>query len=240
MSNKKKNKIQIDRETEIQGAKMFGKHVSEQKGRLLLLVTLIACALPMILGVRLWDQIPEIVETGLIGTNGEDDSLPRWAVVFAIPGLMCLLDLICHMQLRRYQKRMTIPPAKFRLLGRWGFPVISVLFCTGFIRECAGLASVPLTSVTPCVLGLVLMMLGAHLYECPEDSKLSLNFSFLAGNAALRSEVHNFAGLLWMFAGVLVAGGVMFTGTSGVGTVVVVLVALATPWVFGRSRANSI
>ena len=83
-------------------------------------------------------------------------------------------------------------------------------------------------------------MLGAHLYECPEDSKLSLNFSFLSGNAALRSEVHNFAGLLWMFAGVLVAGGVMFTGTSGLGTVVVVLVALATPWVFGRSRANSI
>ena len=29
-----------------------------------------ACALPVILGVRYWDQIPETVETGLIGGNG--------------------------------------------------------------------------------------------------------------------------------------------------------------------------
>ena len=36
----------------------------------------------MILGVRYWDQIPEIVETGLIGPGGKDDSLPRWAVAF--------------------------------------------------------------------------------------------------------------------------------------------------------------
>ena len=31
MSNKKKNAVKLDRETEILGAKMFGKHVSEKK-----------------------------------------------------------------------------------------------------------------------------------------------------------------------------------------------------------------
>ena len=75
MSNKKKkNAVQIDRDVEIQGAKMFGKHVSKEKGKLLLLMTVLACAAPVLLGLRLWDAIPELYETGLIGTNGEDDS----------------------------------------------------------------------------------------------------------------------------------------------------------------------
>lgn len=109
MSNQKKKKTAAEREAEIQGAQIFGKHVSEQKGRILLVVTLIACALPMVLGVRLWEDIPELVASGLIGTDGKDDSIPRWMVVFGLPGLMCLLDLIAHFQLRINQKRMTIP-----------------------------------------------------------------------------------------------------------------------------------
>ena len=92
--SKKQKKSVFDRETEIQGAKLFGKHVSKEKGRILLIMTLLVCAVPILGGLRLWDRIPEIYETGLIGANGEDDSLPRWAIVYAIPALMCLLNFL--------------------------------------------------------------------------------------------------------------------------------------------------
>ena len=85
MSNRKKKET-LPRDLEIRGAELYGKHLSPEKQRALLIVTLVACALPVILGVRYWDQIPEIVETGLIGPGGKDDSLPRWAVGFALPG----------------------------------------------------------------------------------------------------------------------------------------------------------
>ena len=75
MSNRKKREA-LPRDLEIRGAEIFGKHLSPEKQRALLIVTLTACALPMILGVRMWDRIPEIVETGLIGPGGQDDSLP--------------------------------------------------------------------------------------------------------------------------------------------------------------------
>ena len=57
MSNRKKREA-IPRDLEIRGAEIFGKHISGEKQRALLIVTLIACALPVILGLRLWDQIP--------------------------------------------------------------------------------------------------------------------------------------------------------------------------------------
>lgn len=236
--SKQKNKSVIDREVEIRGAKAFGKHVSKEKGRLLLIVTLLCCAAPMILGLRLWDQIPEIYETGLIGATGEDDSLPRWAIVFVIPGLMCLLNFLCHNQLRVCQNQMVLPKAHFRLVGRWGFPIISVLFAGGLIREAAGFETMELTFLTPCILGLVLMMLGAHMYDCKEDAKISLNFSFLQGNPILRKEVHRFAGLLWLIVGLAVIVLAMFTGSSTIITAVIVLAALAAPWLYGRSHGE--
>ena len=128
MSNRKKREA-LPRDLEIRGAEIFGKHLSPEKQRALLIVTLTACALPMILGVRMWDRIPEIVETGLIGPGGQDDSLPRWAVALLLPGLMCLLEAVAQFMLLQYQKRMKIPPAFNRLMGRWGFPTISLLFC---------------------------------------------------------------------------------------------------------------
>nr|WP_325196709.1 SdpI family protein [uncultured Oscillibacter sp.] len=238
MSNtKKKIKTAEERQVEIESARIFGKHVSREKAVALLVATLIACALPMVLGIRLWNDIPEIVPTGLIGTDGQDDSMPRAVVVFGLPGLMCLLDLICHGQLWLNQKRMTLPSAAVRLVGRWGFPVISVLFCSGMVFEATG-GTLTLPFITPCVLGLVLLLLGAHMWDCPRDAKLALRFSFTECSDEAWRAVHRFAGWLWLAVGLLVIAGVMLTSGSTVSTAVLIVVALLAPVVYGRTRQN--
>lgn len=238
MSNKlKKKKNPITREMEIESAKMFGKHMAKEKALVLLVVTMLTCAMPMQLGLRLWDQIPEIVETGLIGANGEDDSLPRAAVVFLVPGLMCLLNLICHGQLWLNQKRMTLPNTPVRLLGRWGFPIISALFCTGLMLESAG-GSLTMQIITPCVLSLVLMMLGGHMWDCPRTAKIALRFSFTERSDLAWKSVHRFAGWLWMLGGLLLLESVMLTATSTMMTAVVTLVVLVAPMVYGYVRRD--
>lgn len=238
MSNtKKKKKTAEERQFEIESARMFGKHVSKEKAAVLLAATLIACALPILLGVRLWDQIPEIVPTGLIGTDGKDDSVPRAVVVFGLPGLMCLLDLICHGQLWLNQKRMTLPSTPVRLVGRWGFPVISVLFCSGMVFEATGGTLTP-AFVTPCVLGLALLLLGAHMLDCPRDAKLALRFSFTERSDEAWRAVHRFAAWLWLAVGLLVIAGVMLSSGSTVSTAVLIVVALAAPMVYGYIRRD--
>ena len=238
MSNRKKRET-LPRDLEIRGAEMFGKHVSPEKQRALLIVTLAACALPMILGIRLWNQIPEIVETGLIGPGGKDDSLPRWAVALGLPGLMCLMEAIAHFMLLQYQKRMKIPPAFNRMMGRWGFPTISVLFCSGAILETSG-QGLTMNFYTPCILGLALMLLGSHMFDCPENAKLALRFSFTTNNPMLWKEVHRFAGWLWMLAGLVVIAGAMVSTETTFFSALLVLVALLVPMLYGRSRASRV
>lgn len=234
----RKKKTGMDREMEIESARIFGKHVSREKGWVLLAVTLIACALPMLLGVRMWNDIPEIVPSGFIGSNGEDDSIPRWMVAFGLPAFMCLMDLIAHGQLLLNQKRMTLPPTPVRLMGRWGFPVLSVVFCSGMILESAGGAPLALPFVTPCVLGLLLMMLGSHMWDCPREAKIALRFSATEHSDEVWRAVHRFAGWLWMAAGLLVVAGVMLTAASTPVTAVLIVAALAAPMVYARVLGN--
>lgn len=208
-AQKKKNTVDpARRQAEMEGARLFGKHVSKTKGRLLLAVTLAACALPVILGIRLWEEIPEVVETGLIGMDGEDDSLPRAAVVFALPGLMCLLNLLAHYQLLVNQRRMTVPKPYVRLVGRWGFPIISVLFCGGMMLQSAG-REWSLSFAASCVLGLLLLLLGSHMWDCPRDAKISLQFALAGKGGADWDAAHHFTGGVWLTAGLLAIAGTM-------------------------------
>lgn len=210
MSAQKKNRTPdpASRQAEMEGARLFGRHVSKTKGRLLLAVTLVCCALPVILGLRLWEEIPEIVETGLIGADGKDDSLPRAAVVFALPGLMCVLDLLAHYQLMVNQRRMTVPKPHVRLVGRWGFPIISVLFCGGMMLQSAG-RPWDLPFVAPCALGLLLLLLGSHMWDCPRDARVSLGFVLAGRPGADWDGVHRFAGGTWLATGLFAVAGTM-------------------------------
>lgn len=232
-SKTKKKKTAQEREVEIQSAKLFGKHVSREKAIVLYVVTMLCCAMPALMGIRLWDQIPEIVPTGLIGANGEDDSLPRAVVAFGLPAFMCLMNTICHGQLWFNQKKMTLPSNAVRLVGRWGFPIISSLFCSGMILEATG-EKLTLPFVTPCVLSLVLLMLGAHVWDCPRDARVALRFSFTERSPIAWQAVHRFAGWVWMAVGLAVLAITMITATSTPLTAAAVLLALAAPVLYGH------
>lgn len=239
MSKKKKNTA-LSREDEMTGAKIFGKHASPEKRRALLIVTLAACALPMLLGLRLWEEIPEVVETGLIGPGGQDDSLPRWMVVFGLPALMCLMNGIGHMQLALNQRRMTVPPPAVRLMGRWGFPILSVICCSALAFWSTGQQVLQISFAAPCVLGFLLLLLGAHMFDCPRDSRVALRFSGLEGNPPRWKAVHRFAGWTWMLAGLAVMACTMVADSFTLLVPVLVLAAFAAPWIFSRCNRQQL
>ena len=236
--SKRNRQSAMEREAEIAAAKLLGKQISKEKAAALLTVTLIACALPMLLGARLWNSIPEIVSSGLVGSGDKDDSIPRWVVAFGLPGFMCLMNLIAHGQLMANQKRMTLPKPYVRLMGRWGFPLISVLLCSGMILQSSG-GDLTLPFVTPCILGLLLMILGGHMWDCPRDARIALRFSSTKHSDAAWRAVHLFAARVWMAAGLLVIAGVMLTSTSTVLTAALVGAALLAPAVYAARRGDA-
>ena len=198
LTGKSSNKL--TREQEREASRYFGKHVTLAKAAVSLCFALLTAASPMLLGLHLWEQIPEIVETGLTGINGEDDSLPRAVLVFGVPGLMCVLTLICHGQLWLHQKAERLPPTPIRITGRWSIPVISVLLCSFWLRRAAGQPT-EFSDFLPCLLALVLILLGAHFFDCPRDSQVAFRFRSIEHWEIPWQKTHRLAGVCWMLAG---------------------------------------
>ena len=196
----KKSSYGLTREQEREATRYFGRHVTPAKALVSLCFALLTAASPMLLGLHLWKQIPEIVETGLTTVGGEDDSLPRAVLVFGLPGLMCVLTLICHGQLWLHQKTGRLPPAPIRITGRWSIPVISVLLCSFWHRRAAGLQA-ELSFFLPCLLALLLILLGAHFFDCPRDSQIAFRFPSILHWETPWRETHRLAGVCWMLAG---------------------------------------
>ncbi|MBR4472767.1 MAG: SdpI family protein [Oscillospiraceae bacterium] len=195
-----KNSNPLPPELERAASERFGKHVSPQKALVTLIFSLLTAASPMLLGLRLWDRIPSLVETGLIGPGGTDDSMPRAVLVFGVPGLFCVLNAICHGQLWLHQKASRVPPSSVRLLGRWSIPVISVLLSSFWIALAAG-EHPDLSFYLPCALALLLILLGAHFFDCSRESKLAFHLSRIEHWEGPWRKTHRLAGVCWMLAG---------------------------------------
>ena len=172
----KRNKNKLDPRTEAELARKMGKQVTREKALFLLIFSALACLVPILLGLRLWDSIPEFIETGLVRANDEPDPMPRWALVFVVPGLFFLLDVINHWQLRRFQRLNRMPPRHTLLLGRWGFPLVVLLACAWFIPSAAGRTDLSNYLIPLWALGWAVMMLGGTLWDCPQDSRLRMVF----------------------------------------------------------------
>ena len=199
MSNRKNA---LSRSDEIRAASFFGKHVSKEKAIILFVVTSLISAAPIFLGLRLKSGIPEIITTGLTDLAGNDDSLPRWAFIYMIPGLFFVLNAICHVQLYIHQRLSKLPPAPVRLLGRWIIPVIGFLFCVWAMPRVAG-QSMPGGFKTACITGMILIYAGGYLFDCKKDAALSFNFKYMSRSETARKGTNDLAGICFMVSGLI-------------------------------------
>ena len=195
----------MTREQEQQASRLFGRHVSGAKALALCLGALLACASPMLLGLRLWAAIPPLVQTGFVSPEGVDDSMPRAVLAFGVPGLFCVLTLICHAQLWLHQRAQKLPPMSVRMLGRWTVPVFSVLLSGFWLMRAAG-ESAGAAFFVPCLLALLLLLTGAHFFDCPRSGKFTFHLKRIEYKENAWRKTHRLAGICWMLAGLLLLG----------------------------------
>ena len=115
---------------------------------------------------------------------------------------MCILTLICHGQLWLHQKTARIPPGPVRFFGRWVLPVLSVLLNGFWMLRAAG-EGPSAVFYLPCLLGLLLLLLGAHFFDCGRESKAAFHLKCIEYKEAAWRKTHRAAALAWMAAGLL-------------------------------------
>lgn len=196
-----------------------------------LFVSSMVLLLPVVVGLVLWERLPERIAThwGLDGTP--DGWSGKAMAVFGIPLILFAMHWIAVL-ITSFDKRSKQQSPKVYRMVLWIVPVLSVFLC-GFVYLTAlGWAWNVKTAIC-LMLGLVFMVIGNYMPKCRQNRFIGVRIKWTLDNEENWNATHRFAGKLWMLGGLLLAVvGVLPPAASAVGLFIVVLLMVLLPVIY--------
>lgn len=200
-----------------------------KKHKLLIIVTALICLLPILVGVILWNRLPEQIPTHW-GVNGEVDS---WSskplAVFFFPCLMAGIHLLCVF-FSQFDPKHTEQPKQMLNLVLWICPVISLLMNSVIYCVAMGYHLLNMPMIVSCIVGLMFIIIGNYLPKCRQSYTMGIKLPWTLSDEGNWNATHRVGGWVWMVCGVVI----LATAFLGIFWIVlgVLLVATIVPTVY--------
>lgn len=159
-----------------------------------LIITCLVCLLPILLGLYLWNDLPESIAIHFNLNNEADNFASKEFAVFGLPCLMVLLQTFCciinDINAHKHGNR-----AKFETVTKWIIPVMSVLLQIITLGYSLGW-NIDIRKSVAIIIGVMFLLIGNYLPK----------FDYIK-NYNLESEkarkINRFIGYETVFMGIL-------------------------------------
>jgi len=159
-----------------------------------LIITSIVCLLPILLGISVWDKLPETMAIHFDIYGNPDNFASRGFVVFGLPVLMMLLQWICcvinDVNTKKFGERV-----KFTRVTKWIIPVMSIILQAVTIGYGMGI-DIDIRKVVCILVGVIFLVIGNYL---PKFDRVK-NFDLESDKAR---KVNRFIGFETVIMGIL-------------------------------------
>ena len=126
-----------------------------------LIITSVVCLLPILLGIALWDSLPDTMAIHFDINNNPDNFASKGFVVFGLPAMMMILQIFCcfinDINSHKHGERK-----KFENITKWIIPVLSLVL--QIITFGYGLGwNIDIRKVVALIVGVMFITLGNYL-----------------------------------------------------------------------------
>ena len=173
-----------------------------KKNKKMLVLTSLVILLPVLIGLILWNRLPEEMPMHWNAAGEVDGWGSRMTVVLAMPAILLAVHWLCALVTSADPKRANIG-GKPLLLVLWICPVISVLV-SGLTYLTALNIPVSVEVVMPLVLGILFVVIGNYMPKCRQSYTLGIRVPWALEDEENWNRTHRFAGKVWMVGGVLI------------------------------------
>ena len=172
-----------------------------KKNKGLMILTSVIILLPMVVGILLWDQLPEKMAIHW-GANGEADGWSsRPVAVFGMPLLLLAIHWL-GVWLTGEDKRNRHQSEKILQLMFWIAPVVS-LFGMGSTYASALGQPLRIDRLALLLLGIIFAMIGNYMPKCRQNYTIGIKIVWTLSDEENWNATHRLAGKLWMIGGLL-------------------------------------
>ena len=131
-----------------------------------LAVTCVVCLLPILLGVALWNSLPDTMAIHFDMYNNPDNFAPKGFVVFGLPCLMVVLQVICcvinDINAKKHGARV-----KFERVTKWIIPVMTMILQVVTLGYGLGW-NLDIRRVAALIVGGVFLVIGNYMPKFDE------------------------------------------------------------------------
>ena len=124
----------------------------------ILVITSIVCLLPIVLGLAVYNELPEIVATHWGIDNTPNGFMPKTVFVFAIPIFMMLMQIFLCVITDVFDKYKEVNK-KATSVCKWIIPIITVILYIATISYALG-HMVDIRAVAMLMVGIMLIVIG--------------------------------------------------------------------------------
>ena len=174
--------------------------IKRNKGMLVL--TSAVMLLPILVGLIMWNTLPEQVPVHWNAAGDVDGWGSRATIVFYIPIFALALHWLCVLATCADPKSRDL---NGKALGMvlWICPAISLLVSTFTYAVSMGV-ELSIQIAMPCALGLMYIVMGNFLPKCKRNYTIGIKLPWTLNSEENWNKTHRFAGKLWVVAGAVI------------------------------------
>lgn len=127
----------------------------------ILITTSVVCLLPILLGVVLWDELPETMAIHFDINNTPDNFATKEFGVFGLPVLMAVLQAFCcfisDINAKKHGERI-----RFELATKWIIPIMCVILQTVMLGYALGW-NLDIRKIAVAIVGVIFLVIGNYM-----------------------------------------------------------------------------
>lgn len=167
-----------------------------------LIFTSIIILIPILVGLALWDRLPEQVPVHWDINGAVDGYAAKVQAVLAMPLLLVVFQWICAIGTSLDPKKKNINDKMFTLV-LWIIPVTS-LVCNSMVYATALGHQINVNVIMPLFMGALFIIIGNYLPKCKQSYTMGIKLPWTLENEENWNKTHRFAGFIWVVGGVII------------------------------------
>lgn len=167
-----------------------------------LIITSIITALPILIGVVLWNRLPDTMATHF-GSDGMPNGWSsKWFAVIGLPIFLAVLNVFCIAATENDPRRERYPEKMMKLVY-WICPVCAWICAIGIYANALGFELTNLGRYMSLMLGVMFLVIGNYLPKVKQNWYLGIKLPWTYADEENWNKTHRLAGKLWFVGGLL-------------------------------------
>ena len=167
-----------------------------------LIITSLIILIPIIIGLILWNKLPDQVPIHWDINGAVDDYATKTQAVFLMPLVLVAFQWICVLGTSLDPKKQNINGKIFTLV-LWIIPVISLL-CNSMVYATALGHKVSVEIIMPLFFGALFIVIGNYLPKCKQSYTIGFKLPWTLNDEENWNKTHRLAGFLWVIGGIVI------------------------------------